>query len=130
MTTRGWPSWPPAALAAEDVDVDAAASAAKTISLVGQCDFDVVVTDFAMPGGDGLTVARALRDRASRPACLLWSASLPQSVVREAHELGAVVVAKVVGEKLRSIVRAAIDAHQHGTALTRSPLSAPSARVA
>lgn len=118
-----------ATLAAVCTSVVVADSAAKAIALLEERDFDVVVTDFAMPGGDGLSVAHVLRNRTPRPTCLLWSASLPQRVVREAEELGAVVVPKVVGDELRSIVCAAIHAHEHGTDLTRPPLRAPSVRV-
>lgn len=116
-----------ATLAHDGVDVVAADCAAKAIALVEQREFDVVLTDFAMPGGDGLAVARALRSRTPHTKCLLWSASLPDRAVREAEKLETVVVAKVVGDELRSIVRAAIDGQRQGTDLTRSRLPAPTA---
>jgi two-component system response regulator PilR (NtrC family) len=116
-----------ATLAGDGADVVVADCAAKAIALVERHEFDVVLTDFAMPGGDGLAVARALRSRRQQAKCLLWSASLPEGVDREAEKLGALVVAKVVGDDLRSLVRAAIDDQRQGAELTRWPQPAPTA---
>jgi DNA-binding response OmpR family regulator len=49
-----------ATLAGDGADVIVADSVAKAIALVEQRGFDVIVTDFALTDGDGLSVARAL----------------------------------------------------------------------
>jgi CheY-like chemotaxis protein len=41
--------------------VDAAGSSAKALELFGQGDYDLVLTDFRMPGGDGLNLIEGLR---------------------------------------------------------------------
>jgi CheY-like chemotaxis protein len=53
-------------------EVTAANSGAEALALVGEREFDLIVTDYRMPGMDGVALISALRARAfDRPIILL-----------------------------------------------------------
>ena len=95
-------------LAAAGFSVSVAGSAAAGAALATVRPFALVLTDFDMPGSDGLVLVRALRDLQPQAHCVLWSAALPKLAQQEAVALGATVVNKVVGDQLRDAVRDAL----------------------
>jgi two-component system response regulator HydG len=66
-----------------------AADGAQALRLVGENEFDVVLSDIRMPGADGFEVLRAVKARAPRTEVVLMTAyaSVPKAV--EAMKLGA-----------------------------------------
>ena len=61
-------------------------------------DPDVVVIDYKMPGMDGLTTARTIRDQRPGQAMILYSAFVDEQLQREADDAGiAVCLGKVEG---------------------------------
>jgi response regulator NasT len=78
--------------------VGQAASGDDAVGVCEECDPDVIVMDYKMPGMDGLTSARAIR--ASRPAqaIILYTAYLDEGLEAQAKDAGvAVCVGKVEG---------------------------------
>ncbi len=62
------------AIKAEGFAVDVLRSGEEALSAMGTTPFDVVVMDIMLPGRDGLSVLRQLRDRSNRTPVLLLSA--------------------------------------------------------
>ena len=61
-------------------------------------DADVIVIDYKMPGMDGLTTARSIRDRRPGLAMILYSAFVDEELQRQADDAGiAVCLGKVEG---------------------------------
>ncbi len=78
--------------------VGQAASGEEAQNIVGAADPDVVVMDYKMPGTDGLTAARGIREQRPDQAIVLYSAYLDEDVEKEAREAGiALCLGKVEG---------------------------------
>ncbi|RYG69659.1 response regulator [bacterium] len=68
--------------------VYAASSADEAVNLAMKHEFDVLVTDLAMPGGDGFSLLRALRLRTKRMPAIALSAMRGQEVEKDVHDAG------------------------------------------
>jgi DNA-binding NtrC family response regulator len=71
------------------IEVDTASNGDKGIELLQKKTYDVVITDFKMPGRDGLAVLRAAKDVAVDTAVIMITAYGTVSVAVEAMRLGA-----------------------------------------
>ena len=73
----------------ESFEVHAAADGKAGIALVDQNDFDLVLTDIAMPGADGIAVLRHIRDVSPQTLVILMTAHATVDTAVEAIHLGA-----------------------------------------
>ena len=76
-------------LRGEDFEVHAAADGKAGIALVDQYDLDLVLTDLAMPGADGIAVLRHVRDVSPQTLVILMTAHATVDTAVEAIRLGA-----------------------------------------
>src|SRR5678815_1742742 len=76
-------------LKGEGFEVHAAADGKAGIALVDQHDLDVVLTDLAMPGADGIAVLRHIRDVSPQTLVILMTAHASVDTAVEAIRLGA-----------------------------------------
>ena len=75
-----------------------AASGEEACSLVGEAEPDVIVMDYKMPGMDGLTAARTIRETRTSQAIILYTAYLDPTIEAQAKEAGvALCIGKVEG---------------------------------
>ncbi len=78
--------------------VGQAASGAQAVEVAGQCQPDVIVMDYKMPGMDGLSAAKAIRGVRPAQAIILYTAYLDPAIEEEARKAGvALCVGKVEG---------------------------------
>jgi DNA-binding NarL/FixJ family response regulator len=78
--------------------VGSTAYGAEALGLIGAADPDVVVLDYKMPGLDGLTTARLIREERPDQAIILYTAYLDETLERKAARAGiALCVGKVEG---------------------------------
>ena len=85
--------------------VTTAASGHEALALVAARPFALVISDYAMPDGDGLTLLAAMRRLRPELPFILWSAALPSEARRQACDLGAENChAKVTGDDLSKLV--------------------------
>ena len=78
--------------------VGQAGSGDEAQKIVESADPDVVVMDYKMPGTDGLTAARGIREQRPDQSIVLYSAYLDEDVEAEAREAGiALCLGKVEG---------------------------------
>ncbi|HEX9995736.1 MAG TPA: response regulator [Abditibacterium sp.] len=68
--------------------VETAHSVDDAVNLASKVDFDAVVTDLAMPGGDGFSLLRALRLRGRKMPVIALSAMRGSDVEKQVHEAG------------------------------------------
>jgi CheY-like chemotaxis protein len=74
------------------------ASGAAAIDAVAEADPDVIVMDYRMPHMDGLTTARAIRERRPDQIIVLYTAFIDDEIERQAAEAGvSLCVGKVEG---------------------------------
>ena len=66
-----------------------ASSAEQAKGLLAKDEFDVVLADYRLPGRDGISLIREIKERHSDTACLLISGCLDGDLVREALNVGA-----------------------------------------
>jgi DNA-binding NtrC family response regulator len=76
-------------LKGESFEVHAAADGKAGINLVDQYDLDLVLTDLAMPGADGIAVLRHIRDFSPQTLVILMTAHATVDTAVEAIRLGA-----------------------------------------
>lgn len=55
-------------------EVTLAADATEAVNLIERHDFDVILTDLQMPGGGGMSVLRATREKVPPPPCIVLTA--------------------------------------------------------
>jgi DNA-binding NtrC family response regulator len=76
-------------LTGEGFEVHAASDGKAGIALVDQYDFDLVLTDVAMPGADGIAVLRHIREVSPQTLVILMTAHATVETAVEAIRLGA-----------------------------------------
>jgi response regulator NasT len=75
-----------------------AASGADGVTAAGTAEPDVIVMDYKMPGMDGLTAARAIRESRPGQAIILYTAYLDAELEKAARDAGiALCIGKVEG---------------------------------
>lgn len=78
--------------------VGQAASGDEAVEIVDNAAPDVIVMDYKMPGMDGLTAARAIRDLRGEQPIILYTAYLDAKIEAEAKDAGvALCIGKVEG---------------------------------
>ena len=78
--------------------VGQAGSGEEAVAITGEADPDVIVMDYKMPGMDGLTAARAIRETRPCQAIVLYTAYLDSKLEAEAKQAGvAMCIGKVEG---------------------------------
>jgi DNA-binding NarL/FixJ family response regulator len=78
--------------------VGQANSGEQALELVPQCDPDVIVMDYRMPGMNGLSTAQIIRRERPTQAIILYTAYLDAEMETEAKRAGiAVCIGKVEG---------------------------------
>lgn len=78
--------------------VGQAASGQEAIEVAPESDPDVIVMDYKMPGVDGLTAAKSIREERPSQAIILYTAYLDSELEAQAKEAGvAMCIGKVEG---------------------------------
>ncbi len=77
------------ALKNEGFSVDTASDGNEALDMVRKSDYDIVITDFKMPGLNGLELLGKIKEVGKKSKVILISAYLSQSTVKEALEYGA-----------------------------------------
>ena len=78
--------------------VGEAASGSEGVTAAGRTEPDVIVMDYKMPGMDGLTAARLIREARPSQAIILYTAYLDSALEAEARAAGvALCIGKVEG---------------------------------
>ena len=78
--------------------VGEAASGGEAVDVAGRTQPDVIVMDYKMPGVDGLSAARRIKETRPEQAIVLYTAYLDAKLESEAKEAGiAMCVGKVEG---------------------------------
>jgi CheY-like chemotaxis protein len=91
--------------------VEPASSRLEALALATSKTFALVLSDYAMPHGDGLLLLSEVGRLQPDCRLVLWSAALPASAARRARELGVNVLSgKLLGDELCAAVDAALAA--------------------
>lgn len=78
--------------------VGQAASGQEAVDVAPDADPDVIVMDYKMPGVDGLTAARTIREARPSQAIILYTAYLDAQLEAQAREAGvSMCIGKVEG---------------------------------
>lgn len=65
-----------------------AQNTAETLALLGEESFDLVISDYLMPGGGGREIIKALRDRETRPRMIMITGLADEELFRELTQSG------------------------------------------
>jgi CheY-like chemotaxis protein len=96
------------ALCSDGWSVQLATSRKSALTAAASRPFVLVLSDYAMPGGDGLLALSELERLQPRCRLVLWSVTLPASVARRARALGVEVLpGKLLADELCLVARAA-----------------------
>lgn len=68
--------------------VQIAENTAETLALLGEENFDLVISDYLMPGGGGREIIKALRDRETRPRMIMITGLADEELFRELTQSG------------------------------------------
>lgn len=82
-----------------DWEIKDVANAEEALKLVAQESFDGVTLDVNMPGKDGLTLGKELREILPNAALIIITANIQDSVRDTAHEYGLNFVTKPLNEE-------------------------------
>jgi DNA-binding response OmpR family regulator len=97
------------ALSEDGWTVHVASSRGAALGAAASETFALALSDYAMPGGNGVLLLSELQRLQPECCRVLWSAGLPASAASRARELGVrVLVGKPLGEELRAVVRALV----------------------
>lgn len=69
--------------------VEVASSGEEALKILRKSNYDIVITDFKMPGLSGLDLLAKIKEEKIKSIVIIISAYLSQSVVKEALEHGA-----------------------------------------
>jgi EAL domain-containing protein (putative c-di-GMP-specific phosphodiesterase class I) len=96
--------------------VDAASDGATALELIGQHDYDVVLSDISMPGLDGISLLKNIRKNHPDLPVILITAEPTVATAVTALEYGALryLIKPVDGPALEAAVRSAIQLHAIG----------------
>jgi DNA-binding NtrC family response regulator len=99
------------ALAALGPSVDVACCAEEAIELLEKSDYDLVITDYMLPGLSGLELLEIVQEKKARPLVILISAYLSPEAIEQANEYGAFkCVDKPFGmDDILGVVREAVE---------------------
>jgi len=94
-------------------EIDCADDGEQAIAMLRKNDYDLVLTDFRMPGVDGMGVLEAALSKANVPECVVFTAYGSVEKAVEAVKNGAFdfITKPVKLDKLLSVVEAALAAH-------------------
>jgi DNA-binding NtrC family response regulator len=76
------------ALKNEGFSVELASSVDDALELLEKSEYDIVITDYKMPGLSGLELLDKIREKGISPIVIVISAYLSHSTVKEANEKG------------------------------------------
>ncbi|MEN6642214.1 MAG: CHASE4 domain-containing protein [Armatimonadia bacterium] len=68
--------------------VQIAENTAETLALLDKQEFDLVISDYLMPGGGGREIIKALRDREKRPKMIMITGLADEELFRELTQSG------------------------------------------
>jgi two-component system response regulator FlrC len=108
-----------AMLAASGMETACADSARAALAMcVGECPFDVVLSDVMMPGIDGVQFAQMLRDRHPKVRVILMTGR--DSIIDSVIDAGAVPLVKPFKpQQLRRVIDDALEATRRSTVRLR-----------
>lgn len=91
--------------------VDTASDGNEALDMLRKTDYDIVITDFKMPGLNGLELLEKIKEEGKKSKVIIISAYLSYSAVKGAKECGAFhCVNKPFGmDEFLGIVRDAVD---------------------
>jgi PAS domain S-box-containing protein len=72
-----------------DISADVALSAEEALGLISTQDYDTIVSDYQMPGKDGIQLLKEIRDAGSKTAFILFTGKGREDVAIEALNAGA-----------------------------------------
>jgi NarL family two-component system response regulator LiaR len=108
----------------EDIEcVGSASDGEEALRLCDSLDPDVVLLDMVMPGMDGPTVTRAIRQRHPNTEVLALTAFYDADLVRRVLEAGAIGY-ELKGASMSELARAIRSAHQGQSTLAREAMQA------
>lgn len=90
-------------------DAVAIARAAEALALLKVVRFAVVLSNFEMPGMDGMRLLHALRSAENMTPFVLWSTDLPREAAQRAESLGAKIAGKTDMTSLLPIIEQALN---------------------
>jgi two-component system, OmpR family, response regulator MtrA len=117
-------------LADEDIEIVPAACGEDALALVDGTDIEVVLLDLMLPGVDGLTVCRAIRDRGDLPVIIITARTDTADVIA-GLEAGAddYVTKPLVASELAARIRAMLRRRQAWPSRTPTRLRAGDLQV-
>jgi CheY-like chemotaxis protein len=97
------------ALSAEGWDVEVASSRRAALARAARRAFALALSDYAMPGGNGLLLLSELKRLQPHCCLVLWSADLPAAAASRASAIGVQVSpGKLLGDRLCEMARASL----------------------
>ncbi len=73
----------------EGFSVDTASDGNEALDMIRKSDYDIVITDFKMPGLNGLELLGKMKEEGKKSKIILISAYLSYNTIKEAKECGA-----------------------------------------